>query len=126
MYVNHGDMHFFESGMLIDDSHGITDIRFIQCEPLYDDFGDDEMRYYFAAGSVDCTDTWMNVDAVMDYTDLADIATIPEFARACIDYYGGEEFSCDWDVHVMTRPEIERVINRCYWASIDKTTVSFE
>ncbi len=125
MYANHGDRNFFESGLLMD-AHGADDVRFILCEPLYDDFGDDEMRYFFAAGAVDCTAEWMDVEDIAHFVGLDTVMEVTDFARACIDYYGAEEFSCDWDTHILTRAEVEAVVKRYYWSVIDKSTVVFE
>lgn len=89
MYLNYGDVNFFDYGRLVDAEHSDTVLEVITCDP----YCDTENLYQFGVLSVDITDTWINKSAVCEYIG-ADPATVDpvQYALGCISYYGGENF----------------------------------
>ena len=88
MYINKGDVNFFENGCLIEDrGNGIFAI-FI-CMPFYEN----EDSYLFAHVEVDVNDSWINRDAVMRFA--GNPVDDMDFAMGMISYYGVQEFGDD-------------------------------
>lgn len=114
MYINYGDVNFFEYGCLVDAEHSDTEIKVLYCRP-YDDAED---LYLFADCEVDITDGWIDEDAVMDYLGMTEknFDSI-QFAIGCIEYYGVENFSDSYYGYNFTRKEIEELLKHYLIAS---------
>lgn len=103
MFINYGDINFFEYGVLIDDEHNENEYRVLYCMP----FDDADNLYLFAECDVDITDTWIDKNAVMSYAGMTDETFDPAlYAIDCISYYGVENFSSPYDGYTFTRAEI--------------------
>ena len=97
MYKNYGDVNFFEYGRLVElQNDGTVDV--LVCNPV---FGLNDPRHYqFDYINVDMNDRFINVNAVCSYADInKNDINIIQFALACIDYYGVENFggTCYYD-----------------------------
>lgn len=104
MYINHGDVNFFEYGVLVDAEHSDTEIKILYCRP----FDDAEDKFFFADCAVDIDDEWINRQAVMDYIGMTeDNFNNIDFAVGCVEYYGAENFSSPYEGYEFTRAEIE-------------------
>lgn len=89
-WVNVGDVNFLDGGFIIyDNGDGTYD--FVRCNYVYDT-PDDKYVYLIEDGTVDINDSWIDVDAVESYADCKKDTDPMWFARACVDYYGGENF----------------------------------
>ena len=88
MYKNYGDVNFFEYGRLVElQKDGTVDM--LVCNPV---FGlNDQRHYQFDYINVNINDSWINVNAVERYADISK-TEIVQFALACVDYYGTENF----------------------------------
>lgn len=105
MYINYGDVDFFEYGVLVDAEHEENEIDILYCMP----YSDKENLFQFADCKVDITDTWINKEAVMNFIGMNkdDFDSI-QFAIGCINYYGVECFSSSYEGYNFTREEIEK------------------
>lgn len=107
MFVNYGDVNFFERGVLVDSEHSDTEFRMIRCLP----YDDEEDKYQFNDGMlVDITDSWIDRKSVMAFLGMTENTFDPiQFAIGCTDYYSWDNFgfpySYDW-MH-MDRKSIE-------------------
>ena len=101
MYVNFGDRNFLERGRLVlcyvefndDGSYKHIEpcnddgyIKVIYCEPYCDCD-----KYIYDECSIDVYDTWISSESIHDFAGGCD--TEIDFALACLDYYGSDEFS---------------------------------
>ena len=104
MYVNRGDVNFFEGGRLVENlGNGLFSI--ITCDFIYD-AGDD--AYLFAHVEVDTTDDWIDRDAVESFAGAPEDDEM--FALDALSYYGPYEFGDPGEQ--LTRAEvIERMDN---------------
>lgn len=92
MYLNYGDVDFFEHGRLVDDQSSDTEIKILACEP----YSDTEDLYQFGNCVVDFTDTWIDRDAVMTFIGMTEEDFDPvRFALGCMDYYSWDNFGAD-------------------------------
>lgn len=107
MYINYGDVNFFELGCLVDAEHSDTEIKILYCRP-YDDEEDKEDKFLFADCEVDITDSWIDKNAVMDYLGMTEKTfDAIQFAIGCINYYGVENFLSPYDGYRFTEEEIK-------------------
>ena len=99
MFINYGDIDFFEYGALVDkESDTLFHILFNM--PANDDM------FIFADCYVDLSDDWIELKEIMRFCDSS--IDCPELvALACIEYYGIEEFSSIYENHLLTREEVE-------------------
>ena len=96
MYKNYGDVNFFEYGRMVElQNDGTVDV--LVCNPVFDCKNPDRC-YQFDYVNVDVHDSWIDVDEVYSYADVSR-DNIIQFALACIDYYGVENFggTCYYD-----------------------------
>lgn len=104
MYINYGDVNFFENGILVDAEHSDTEIKILYCRP----YDDEEDKFLFADCTVDITDSWINKKSVMDCLGMTEETfDFIQFAIGCVEYYGVENFSSPYDGYQFTRKEIE-------------------
>lgn len=96
MYINKGDVDFFEHGRLVDSEHSDTEFQILYCEP----YSDTENLYMFGDVTVDITDMENERYEVQVFADLPkkriDEMTEEEridYALAMIEYHGLENFS---------------------------------
>lgn len=85
MYINRGDVNFFDGGRLVEDEgDGVYSI--IMCDAFYDE----EDSYLFAHVEIDINDSWIDIDAVERF------GGVPEdeitLALDILSYYGPQEF----------------------------------
>ena len=89
MFENYGDVNFFEYGRMAElQNDGTVDI--LVCNPVFDCTNPDRC-YQFDQVNVDINDSWIFVNAVCNYANV-NRNDIIQFALACIDYYGTENF----------------------------------
>lgn len=104
MYINYGDIDFFESGTLVEEiSPGIYDM--ICCRP----YSDREDLYQFARLTVDINDPWIDKESVMSYIGMGEWDPV-WFAIGCTEYYSWDNFGADdptYDWRQMSRREVE-------------------
>ena len=114
MYINYGDVNFFENGTLVDAEHSDTEIKILYCRP----YDDEEYLYLFADCEVDITDSWIDKKSVMDFIGMTEenFDSI-QFAIGCIEYYGVEDFSSGYHGYQFTRKEIENLLKHYMIAS---------
>ena len=121
MYINYGDMDFFEHGLLVDSEHSDTEFMILYCMP----FCDEEDKFFFANCTVDITDDWINKESVMAYCGMTEENFDPvQFAIACIEYYGAENFSSPYNGYEFTRKEIEEML-KYYLIANDNLNVTW-
>ena len=114
MYINYGDVDFFEYGVLVDSEHSDNTFDILICRP-FDDVDD---LYYFADCQVDITDNWIDKKAVCSYIGMnPDNFNNIEYAIGCIDYYGAENFSSPYLGYVFTKSEICEMLKHYLIAS---------
>jgi hypothetical protein len=114
MYINYGDVNFFEYGCLVDAEHSDTEIKVLYCRP-YDDVED---LFLFADCEVDITDSWIDRKQVMDYLGMTEENfDAIQFAIGCIDYYGVENFSSPYGGYRFSREDIEEQLKHYLIAS---------
>ena len=101
MFLNYGDVDFFEYGVLVDAEHSDTEFHILYCVP----FDDEEDMFLFADCTVDINDRWIDKEAVIKYLGCENNAI--DLAIGCISYYGVENFSSPYDGYTFTREEIE-------------------
>ena len=89
MYKNYGDVNFFEYGRMAEIQNDGT-VNVLVCNPVFDCKNPDRC-YQFDQVNVDINDSWIDVNAVSSYADISQDDII-QFALACIDYYGVENF----------------------------------
>lgn len=110
MYVNYGDVNFFNYGALVDSNHNDAEYSILYCRP----YDDEEDLYQFADCTVDITDSWIDKQDVMSFLDMDDTTFDPiQYAIGCIDYYGADNFGADnpiYDWTRITRVEIENIL----------------
>ena len=91
MYNNYGGVNFFKYGRFAELQNDGT-VNVLVCNPV---FGlNDQRHYQLEYINVNINDNCINVNAVCGYADINDINkdNIIQFALACIDYYGTENF----------------------------------
>lgn len=121
MYINYGDVNFFEYGCLVDAEHSDTEIKVLYCRP----FDDEEDLYYYADCLVDITDSWIDKKSVMDFMGITEETfDAVQFAIGCIEYYGVENFSDSYMGYRFTREEIEKDL-RNYLIASDNLNVTW-
>jgi len=107
MYVNYGDVNFFECGRLVDSEHSDTEFDVLYCQP----YDDEEDLYLFADCHVDIEDSWIDRKAVMAYIGMDNDEFDPiQFALGCIDYYGVEDFTGGYIEIRMKKAEICEIL----------------
>ena len=95
MFVNYGDVNFFEYGCLVDIESN-TEFRIMYCRPVDDSDG----KYAFGDCYVDIEDSWINKEDVMSYIGMTEDDFNPiEYAIGCIEFYGMDNFDiyCEYD-----------------------------
>ena len=108
MFVNYGDKNFFEDGFLLDMDHSDTEFQAIVCIPL----PDMEDSYLFAECIIDITDSWIEKPAVMAYCGMNDENFDKAwYARACIEYYGVENFNGGY-TEIKTKAQICEILRQ--------------
>ena len=121
MYVNYGDVDFFQYGLLIDTDHKENEINILYCRP----YCDEENLFKFADCSVDITDNWIDKKGVMEFIGMNEDTFEPIwFAQGCIEYYGVENFSSPYDGYNFTREEIEKKL-KYYLISSDNLNITW-
>lgn len=122
MYINYGDVDFFEYGVLVDSEHSDTEIKILYCRP-YDDAED---LYLFADCTVDVfADAWIDMGAVMEYLGMTEETfDVVQYAIGCVDYYGVENFSDGYQGYNFTRKEIEELLKH-YMIASDNLNISW-
>ena len=126
MYINYGDVNFFENGILVDAEHSDTEINILYCKPFYSEEEQDE-RYFFADCTVDIEDSWIDKKAVMEFIDMTEenFNNI-HFAIGCIEYYGAENFADFLYVkHVFSRKEEIEERLKHYMISSDNLNITW-
>lgn len=114
MYINYGDMNFFEYGVLVDAEHSDTEIKILYCRP----FEDVEDQYFFADCLIDISDTWIDKKSIMDYIGMTEENfDLVFFAIGCIEYYGAENFSSPYDGYQFSELEIKERLKHYLIAS---------
>lgn len=114
MYINYGDVNFFEYGVLVDTEHSDTEIKILYCRP----YDDEEDKFLFADCEVNIEDSWIDKKLVMDYIGMTEETFDSiQFAIGCIDYYGVENFSDCYHGYNFTRKEIEELLKHYLIAS---------
>lgn len=114
MYINHGDVDFFEYGVLVDSEHSDTEVEILYCRP----YDDEEDKFLFADCTVDITDSWIDKKSVMEYIGMTEENfDVIQFAIGCIEYYGVENFSSPYDGYQFSRKEIEERLKHYLIAS---------
>lgn len=105
MYLNYGDVDFFEHGVLVQNRiEHEYDIIF--CEPIYG--SNDE--YYFGEITVNTTDEWIDKKAVCDYIGMRDVFNELQYAIGCLDYYGAENFGTDFNNWQYDKKGIQEIL----------------
>ena len=108
MYLNYGDVNFFDYGMLVDTEHSDTDIDIIFCMPIYDT---DTELYYFGEVTICINDEWIDKKSVMSYIGMDDKSfNNIQYAIGCLEYYGAENFGTDFQNWQYTREEICNIL----------------
>ena len=108
MFVNHGDVNFFEYGCLVDSEHSDTEFRILYCRP----FDDEDDLYLFGDCTVNIEDDWIDRDAVLSYIGMMDDTyeegkfDAIQFAIGCIEYYGIDNFTGGYDEIRLRKVEI--------------------
>ena len=119
MYVNYGDVNFFEYGCLVDSEHSDTEFRILYCRP----FDDEDDLYLFGDCTVNIEDDWIDRDAVLSYIGMMDDTyeegkfDATQFAIGCIEYYGVDEFRDYYLPAQMTKDEVCRRLKNYLIAS---------
>lgn len=110
MYLNYGDVNFFEHGILVDTEHSDTEFPILYCMP----YPDEEDLYQFGDCQVDITDSWIDKQAILNYIGMKETEFDPVlFAIGCIEYYGAVNFGADsycYDWLHMQRKDIEEIL----------------
>ena len=121
MYINYGDVNFFELGTLVDAEHSDTEIKILYCRP-YDDAED---LFLFADCTVDITDSWFDRKSVMDFLGMTEETFDNiQFAIGCIEYYGVLDFSDSYSGYEFTRKEIEEKL-KYYMIASDNLEITW-
>ena len=94
MFVNYGDVDFFESGRLVEKGDSNTEFRVLYCEPIYSWHVE---LYFFADCTVDISDSWIEREKVESFCGCTADTDPVWFALGCIDYYGAENFASPYD-----------------------------
>ena len=89
MFENYGDVNFFEYGRMAELQNDGT-VNMLVCNPVFDCKNPDRC-YQFDYVNVDINDSWIDVNEVCSYADVSKDDII-QFALACVDYYGTENF----------------------------------
>lgn len=106
MYINYGDVNFFEYGCLVDSEHNENVFSFLYCRP----FDDVENLFYFGSFDVDITDLWIDKKGVMSYIGMSEKDFDPiYYAIGCVDYYGIENFTGGYNTQY-TKEEIFNIL----------------
>lgn len=102
-YENYGDANFFQGGLFIkncwDDTYDV-----ITCDFINDADGD--KCYLVQDGSVDISDDWIDVDAVLDCAGV-DEAEGAEFVAEAVRYYGLIQFGSTREYRMSPEEVIE-------------------
>ena len=88
MYINRGDVNFFEYGRLVEDL-GDNVFSIISCDPMYDE---NEGKYLFSICEVDTHDNWIDHQAVRSFAGTDSDSDAMDYALDILSYYGSQEF----------------------------------
>lgn len=107
-YHNYGDASFFYGGYVISEDSKDA-YRIIACDATYDGY------YHLMDARIPkdslCINTdWMNSDVVADYVDFHGSRQSPEFAYACLQYYGPKKFG--GEVYLMKKEDVIEYMNK--------------
>lgn len=121
MYINYGDVNFFEYGCLVDSEHSDTEIKILYCRP----YDDEEDLYLFADCEVCIDDSWINRKDVMDFIGMTEETfDAVQFAIGCVEYYSVEDFTSSYDDCRKTRKEIEEEL-KYYMIASDNLNITW-
>ena len=91
-WENYGDVNFLDGGFIIKDL-GNGEYDFVACNVVYD--VDSDHHYLIEEGTIDINDSWIDVDEIERFADCKKDEEPEWFARACVDYYGAENFGAN-------------------------------
>lgn len=91
-WENYGDVNFLDGGFIIKDL-GNGEYDFVACNVVYD--VDSDHHYLIEEGTIDINDSWIDVEEIERYADCKKDEEPVWFARACVDYYGAENFGAN-------------------------------
>lgn len=91
-WENVGDVNFLDGGFIIKDL-GNGEYDFVACNVVYD--VDSDHHYLIEEGTIDINDSWIDVEEIERYADCKKDEEPVWFARACVDYYGAENFGAN-------------------------------
>ena len=107
MFLNYGDVNFFEYGVLVDSQSTPEEVKILYCQP----FIKDEVQYFiFSECCVDTNDSWIDKTAVIDFCGLSPDDDFIKFAIACIEYYGCYEFDGSYSAPTYTAEEVLEIL----------------
>ncbi len=107
MYLNYGDIDFFEYGILVQNKiEHEYDIIF--CRPIYD--SSDDIHYYFGEITVNTDDNWIDKKAVCDYIGMNNEFYELQFAIGCFEYYGADNFGTDFNNWNYSKEQIQEIL----------------
>ena len=105
MYLNYGDVDFFQYGVLVQ-NRCEHEYDIIYCRP----FDDIEDEYYFGMVTVNTTDTWIDKKAVCDFIGMNNEFLELQYAIGCVEYYGLDNFGSDMQGWTYTKQEICEIL----------------
>ncbi len=112
MYLNYGDIDFFEYGILVQNKiEHEYDIIF--CIPIYDS---SEELYYFGEITVNTNDDWIDKKAVCDYIGMNNEFYELQFAIGCFEYYGADNFGTDFNNWNYSKEQIKEILKHRFIA----------
>lgn len=88
-WENLGDVNFLDGGFVLKDL-GDGEYDFVACNVVWD--VDSDHHYLLEEGTIDINDSWIDVDEIERFADCKKDEDPMWFARACVDYYGAENF----------------------------------
>lgn len=88
-WENLGDVNFLDGGFVLKDL-GNGEYDFVACNVVWD--VDSDHHYLLEEGTIDINDSWIDVDEIERFADCKKDEDPMWFARACVDYYGAENF----------------------------------
>lgn len=91
-WENYGDVNFLDGGFIIKDL-GNGEYDFVACNVVYD--VDSDHHYLIEEGTIDINDSWIDVEEIERFADCKKDEEPIWFARACVDYYGAENFGAN-------------------------------
>lgn len=117
MYINYGDVDFFEHGVLVDADHLENEFDILRCEP----YPDEEDLYVFAHLHVNIDDSWLDRANVMEYAGMKEFDPVM-YSIACTDYYSWENFGASdygvfYDWRRMTKKDIQKELRKYHISS---------